>query len=69
MISIYEVYATHILKYLDILAMKALVLHIERVAASAHYTAIQFRFKLQRVKCVQVVALLIRYKAPQKNTV
>jgi hypothetical protein len=32
---------TYVLKYLDILAMKAVVLHIKRVAASAHNTVIQ----------------------------
>ena len=57
------------MKYLSIFAMKAVVLHIERIASSAHNPAIQVRFKLETVKCVQVIALSVRDKALQKNTV
>ncbi len=55
--------------YLDILSMKAVVLHIERVTASVHDSAIQVRFKLQRIKCVQIVSLPIGQNALHKNTV
>ncbi len=40
------------LNHLDILAVKTVVLHIERVAASTHDTAVQVGLKLQGVESV-----------------
>ena len=40
------------LNHLDILAVKTVAIHIERVATSAHDTAVQVRLKLQGVKGV-----------------
>ncbi len=57
------------LTYLNILAMKAMPLHVERITPCTHYPSIQIRFKLHTVKGVQVIALSVRNQAVSKNPV
>ncbi len=55
---VYECIHKFQLNHLDILAVKTVVIHIERVATSAHDTAVQVRLKLQGVKALKVCKLL-----------
>ena len=56
-------------KHLNILSMKAMLCHVERITPGTHNSSIQFGFKFDRVKSVQVIALPIRHQTACKNVV
>ncbi len=56
-------------KHLNILSMKAMLCHVERITPGTHNSSIQIGFKLDRVKSVQVIAPPIRHQTACKNVV
>ena len=55
--------------HLGILSTKAILGHVERITQSTHDSSIQIRFKLDRVKSVQVIAPPIRNQTASRNSI